>query len=62
MYARVRKAELKNKDNLLEYQEEKPGMINRDNVNDIIAALRRRKQGQWLMRVVYLSLKTEQGR
>ena len=45
MYARVRMAESENKDNLLEYQEEKPGVINRDNVNDIIAALRRRKNG-----------------
>ena len=34
---------LENKENLLEYQEEKPGVINDDNVNDIIAALRRKK-------------------
>lgn len=42
-YARVRRAEAENKENLLEYQEEKPGVINDDNVNDIIAALRRKK-------------------
>lgn len=44
MYARVREAETENKENLLEYQEEKPGVINDDNVSDIIAALRRRKE------------------
>ena len=42
-YARVRRAEAENKENLLEYQEEKPGVINGDNVDDIIAALRRKK-------------------
>ena len=44
MYTRVRKAETENKENLLEYQEEKPGVITEDNVNDIIAALRKRKE------------------
>ena len=43
-YALVRRAEAENKENLLEYQEEKPGVINGDNVNDIIAALRRKKE------------------
>ena len=43
-YARVRRAEAENKENLLEYQEEKTGVINGDNVNDIIAALRRKKE------------------
>ena len=43
-YARVRRAEAENKENLLEYQDEKPGVINGDNVNDIIAALRRKKE------------------
>lgn len=43
-YARVRRAEVENKENLLEYQEGKPGVINGDNVNDIIAALRRKKE------------------
>ena len=46
MYARVREAEAKNRENLLEYQEEKPGVITGDNVSDIIAALRRRKEKQ----------------
>ena len=43
MYARVRQAEAENMENLLEYQETKPSAINSDNVNDVIAALRRRK-------------------
>lgn len=46
MYNRVRQAEAENKENLLEYQEKKPGVINTDNVSDIIAALRRRKERQ----------------
>lgn len=44
MYARVRQAEAENKENLLEYQEEKPGVVTEDNVNDIIDALRRKKR------------------
>ncbi|MBR4235019.1 MAG: hypothetical protein IKR85_03035 [Clostridia bacterium] len=44
MYAEVRRAEAENKENLLEYQQEKPGVINEGNVSDIIAALRRRKE------------------
>ena len=43
-YTRVRELEAENKDNLLEYREEKPGVINNDNISDIIAALRRRKE------------------
>ena len=43
MYQRVRQAEAENRESLLEYQDEKPGVINNDNVNSIIAALRRRK-------------------
>lgn len=46
MYTRVRQTETENKENLLEYQEEKPGVINADNVSDVIAALRRRKEKQ----------------
>ena len=46
LYTRVREAEAENKENLLEYQEEKPGVITGDNVSDIIAALRRRKEKQ----------------
>lgn len=42
-YARVRRAEAENKENLLEYQEEKPGVISDDNVNEILSALRRKK-------------------
>ena len=43
IYTRVRRAEAENRENLIEYQNEKPGAIQPDNVNDIIAALRRRK-------------------
>jgi hypothetical protein len=43
MYTRIRQAEAINMENLLEYQDEKPGVINHDNVNDVIAALRMRK-------------------
>ena len=46
MYNRVCQAETENKENLLEYQEKKPGVMNTDNVSDIIAALRRRKERQ----------------
>lgn len=46
MYARVRQAEAENRENLLEYQKEKPGVVNSDNANDIIAALRRRKENR----------------
>ena len=46
MYTRIRQAESENKEILLEYQEEKPGVITGDNVSDIIAALRRRKEKQ----------------
>ena len=44
MYARVRQTEAENRENLLEYQEEKPGVISKDNVNDIIAAIRKKKE------------------
>ena len=44
LYERVRQAEAENKENLLEYQEEKPSVITGDNVHEIIAALRRRKE------------------
>ena len=46
MFTRVRQAEAENKQNLLEYQKEKPGIINTDNVNDILAALRKRNGHQ----------------
>ena len=44
MYTRARQYEADNKDSLLEYQEEKPGVINGANVDDVIEALRRKKQ------------------
>lgn len=43
-YDRVRQIETENKDNLLNYEKEKPGVINGDNVNDIIIALRKKQQ------------------
>ena len=43
LYSRVRQYEAENKDNLLEYQNEKPSAISVDNVNDVIEALRRKK-------------------
>ena len=46
IYERVRQAEAENRKNLLEYQEEKPGVIRGDNVHDIIAALKKRKDQQ----------------
>ena len=44
LYNRVRQAEIENRENLLEYQETKPGVITGDNVNGIISALRKRKE------------------
>ncbi|MCR5604874.1 MAG: hypothetical protein K6G27_14390 [Lachnospiraceae bacterium] len=46
LYATARRHEAENKENLLEYQEEKPGVIDEDNVNDIVEALRRKKKNQ----------------
>ena len=43
MYGRIRKMESENKDILIEYQEEKPNVINGDNASSIIATIRRRK-------------------
>ncbi len=43
MYTLARQYEAENKENLLEYQEEKPGVITPDNVDDIIEALRKKK-------------------
>lgn len=42
-YSRTRKMEAENKDILIEYQEEKPGVVNSDNADSIIAALRKKK-------------------
>ena len=44
MYDRVRQAEIENKAILLEYREEKPEVVTKDNVHDIIKALRKRKE------------------
>ena len=44
MYDRVRQAEAENREDLLEYQEEKPGIISNDNVNEILAAIRKKKE------------------
>lgn len=46
MYSHVRQAEAENMENLLDYQDEKPGVIQKDNVDDIIAALRKRKENR----------------
>ncbi|MDO4803937.1 MAG: DUF6036 family nucleotidyltransferase [Lachnospiraceae bacterium] len=46
MHARIRKMEAENKDILIEYQEEKPGVLNTDNTSSIIAAIRKRKGEQ----------------
>ncbi len=44
MYDNVRKAEANNKEILLNYQDEKPGVVNKDNVNDILNVLRKKKK------------------
>lgn len=44
MYDNVRKAEADNKEILLNYQDEKPGVVNKDNVNDILNVLRKKKK------------------
>ncbi len=44
LYARVRQMEIENKENLIEYQEEKPGVVSNDNLSDVLAALRKRKE------------------
>ena len=43
MYDRIRKLEAENKEILIEYQDKKPGEINGDNVNSILAAIRKKK-------------------
>lgn len=43
MYSRTRQYEIDNRNNLVEYQDQNPGVITRDNVDDIIAALRKRE-------------------
>ena len=46
MYSRIRQYEIENKQNLLEYQEQKPEVLTRDNVDDIIAVLRKRNNNK----------------
>ncbi len=43
MYSRTRQYEIDNRNNLVEYQDQNPGVITRDNVDDILAALRKRE-------------------
>ena len=44
LFKKTRQYEKENKENLIEYQEEKPGVINGNNLNDIIDILRKRKK------------------
>ena len=46
MYQRVRQMEAENKDILLQFQDDYPGAANSDNVNDIIAAIRKKKDSE----------------
>lgn len=43
MYQRVRQMEAENKDILLQFQDVYPDTVNSDNINDIIAAIRKKK-------------------
>lgn len=43
LYASVREIEKENENIVLDYQEEKPDVINRDNINKVLEALRKRK-------------------
>ncbi|MBR5179610.1 MAG: hypothetical protein IKW90_12540 [Lachnospiraceae bacterium] len=45
-YMRVRQMEIENKEILLQFQEEYPGVTNTDNVDDILATIRRKKDSQ----------------
>ena len=46
MYLRVRQMEAENKDILLQLQDEYPGAANTDNINDILAAIRKKKNSE----------------
>lgn len=46
MYLRVRQMEAENKDILLQFQDEYPGAANTDNINDILAAIRKKKNSE----------------
>ena len=43
LYNRIRRMEAENKEILIEYQERRPGVMNRDNVNQILNAIRKKK-------------------
>ncbi len=45
-YARVRQIEAENKDILLEFQEDYPGVTNTDNVDEILAAIRKKRKDE----------------
>ena len=45
-YEKVRNMESENKDILLHFQDEYPGVTNTDNINDIIAAVRKKKESE----------------
>ena len=45
LYKQIREDEKANKDILLDFQEEYPGITNKDNVDDIISTIRK-KQGR----------------
>lgn len=43
LYKQVRQMEAENKAILLEYQDKKPGVINKDNINDVLVSIRKKK-------------------
>ncbi|MBQ5987880.1 MAG: hypothetical protein IJL67_00110 [Oscillospiraceae bacterium] len=49
-YEKVRNMESENKDILLDFQDEYPGVTNTDNINDIIAAVRKKKESENLIK------------
>ena len=44
LYQQVRQMEAENKDILIQFQEDYPGVTNSDNVNEILASIRKKKQ------------------
>lgn len=46
LYNRIRQIEAENKEILIEYQERKPGVMNSDNVNSILEAIRKKRSGE----------------
>ena len=45
LYQRIRKMEAENKNILLQFQEENPGVTKSDNVNEILESIRKKKEG-----------------